>query len=100
MTRVNYKETEKLKGVIFNAYLHENNGKLNPIKASKLKLDIDEEWLKTILEGCDGEIIKVHNRDIIQGVIKMKVHEKGGDIFLLPESQYCILTEENLYSFY
>lgn len=101
MTKINFYRDDELKEFIgFNYFDNDLKGKKRDKDYKLIEVNDEDTWLKTILKGLDGEDIKLSNRGILSGYLKLKVVESGGKFYLKPHSEYCIITEDNLYSFY
>ena len=97
--KVDYKDQNKLKTVIEAAYF--KNGNTGKISSKKSFLCFSEEDnYNIIFRGMDNMIIKISNAELIDGSMRCILSEDKKGIKLFPINTYCIITEQNKYSFY
>ncbi len=92
-----FNDEELLVDIIKKSYFNNDTmGKIkNPIG---IKIEKNTEWYN-IFKGMHNTIIRVYNKNMIDGMVRFLVEERNDDIYITPCSIYCI-HENDKYSFY
>jgi len=97
--KVELKNTDLLDKLIKESYYDNGqNGKLAGQKMFEINEDVDDVFY-TVIKGLDRSTIKVTNKQMIDGNLRMIVDESEGVTKVIPVSTYCI-NENNTYSFW
>lgn len=97
--KVEYSNSEVLKGIIEKAYFQE--GQMGKIisKEHFIKIDESDDINHTIFKGLNSVTTKITNEEIIDGSMRFIIDESQGEVRLYPISIYCVKEEEK-YIFY
>lgn len=97
--KVELKNKELLQKLIKESYYENNqNGRLSGKKEFIINEETDDVFF-TVIKGLDRSTIKVTNKELIDGNIRMLIDESEGVTKVIPVSTYCI-NENNTYSFW
>ena len=97
--RIEFNDNKNLDSIIKKSYFgKDNQGK---IKGNKNNIELSkkhEEYAN--FKGLDKSVVKLLNDELIDGSFRCIVEELDNKVKLYPISIYCIVDEQDKYSFY
>jgi len=97
--KVEFSNSEVLKELIEKAYYEQGQkGRLMGKKFIFINEEIEDVFY-IIIKGLDRSIIKITNKDLIDGTMRILIEETDDGYNLCPVSTYCV-NENSMYSFY
>ncbi len=97
--KVEFSNSVVLRELIETAYYEQGQqGRLMGKKSIFIDEGVDDVFY-TIIKGLDRSIIKMTNKEIIDGNLRLLIEETDSGYNLCPVSTYCV-SEDNMYSFY
>lgn len=99
--KVEFSNKQTLNGLIQKAYFEE--GKMGRLSGQKHYIELNPEVddvVYTVAKGLHNATIRITNHDLIDGTFRFIVEDKNDSVKLIPISMFCIVDENQKYSFY
>lgn len=99
--KIEFNNTEILNNIIQKCYFED--GQMGKLLGQSNFIEITNEIddiLHTIVKGLNNATIKVTNNEIIEGSLRFIINEEDDTIKLFPISIFCVIDNNNRYSFY
>ena len=97
--KLDYTQSKPLDKLIQKSYFVENTqGRLSKTR-NFIELKKSDEIYET-LKGLNNATVKITNEELIDGSLRFLVDETSGGLKIYPISLFCIVDENQRYSFY
>jgi len=99
--KVEFGNKETLNTLIQKAYFE--GGQMGRLLGQKNFIDLTprvDEVVYTVAKGLHNATIKLTNSELIDGSLRFIVEDINGSVKLIPISMFCIVDENQKYSFY
>ena len=99
--KVEFSNKELLKNLIKKAYFED--GQMGRISGQKNWIEITpqvDDVVYTVVKGLNNATIRLTNQDLIDGTFRFIVEDQNDKVKLIPISMFCIVDENEKYSFY
>ena len=99
--KVEFSNKEILKNLIQKSYFEE--GQKGRLIGQNNFIEVDpqvDDVVYTVAKGLHNATIKLTNSELIDGTFRFIVEDQNDSVKLIPISMYCVIDENEKYSFY
>lgn len=99
--KVEFSNKEVLENLIKKSYFEE--GQMGRLLGQKNFIELTpqiDDVVYTVAKGLHNATIKLTNSEIIDGTFRFIIEDKNDSIKLIPISMFCVVDENQKYSFY